>query len=333
MKKGVFIIAEAGVNHNGSLEMARQLIRAAAHAGADAVKFQTFRSGLLATPGAPRAEYQENGSGSRGSQLEMLRKLELNEDDHLELIKYCRELGIRFMSTPIDHESIEMLDRLGLDVFKIGSGDMNNVPYLRHVAGLKKRIILSTGMSDLGEVGQSLKVLLDAGMRKIDITLLHTNTDYPTSFKDVNLLAMNTLKKEFGTEVGYSDHTRGIEAAVAAVALGASVIEKHFTLSRELEGPDHKASLEPGELEAMIKAIRNIEDALGDGVKKITDSERKNMTAARKSIVALKDIKMGDVLSIDNITVKRPGNGKSPLLWDNIIGTRAEKDYKKDDLI
>jgi N,N'-diacetyllegionaminate synthase len=333
MKEGVFIIAEAGVNHNGSLELARKLIRAAANAGADAVKFQTFRSGLLATPGAPKAEYQEDGSGSRSSQLEMLSKLELNEDDHLNLIKHCRELGIRFMSTPFDHESIDMLNRLGLDVFKIGSGDMNNVPYLRHIAGLKKKIILSTGMSDLGEVGQSLKVLLDAGMKKSDIILLHTNTDYPTSFPDVNLLAMNTLKKEFGTEVGYSDHTRGIEAAVAAVALGASVIEKHFTLSREMEGPDHKASLEPEELGSMVKAIRNIEEALGDGIKKITASERKNIAAARKSIVALKDIKMGDVLNEENLTVKRPGNGKSPMLWDSIIGTRAEKDYKKDELI
>ena len=331
MTKPVFIIAEAGVNHNGSLEIARQMIDAAAEAGADAVKFQTFRSDLLATASAPKAEYQENEEG--GTQLEMLKKLELSEAVHQELYSYASAKGIMFMSTPFDHVSIDLLNRLGVGIFKIGSGDMTNVPYLRKIAGLGKQVIMSTGLSDLSEIGRSLKVLLDSGMRREDICLLHTNTAYPTSYPDVNLRAMITISEEFGVDTGYSDHTPGIEVPIAAAALGVKVIEKHFTLSRQMEGPDHKASLEPGELKAMIGSIRNIEMALGDGIKVPTGSEMKNFNAARKSLVAAVDIKKGELFSGVNVTVKRPGNGISPLEWDSIIGSAAQKDYNKDDLI
>lgn len=332
MTKPVFIIAEAGVNHNGSLEIAKKMIDAAAKAGVDAVKFQTFRSELLATDEAEKAAYQSTCQNGE-SQKEMLKKLELSEAVHVELFNYASERDLVFMSTPFDHESIDLLNRLGLKIFKIGSGDMTNVPYLRKIAGLGKKIIMSTGMSDLDEIGRSLQVLLDAGMTKKNICLLHTNTDYPTSYSDVNLRAMLTIGKQFDLDTGYSDHTRGIEVPVAATALGARVIEKHFTLGREMEGPDHKASLEPDELKAMVKAIRNIEMAMGNGEKVPTANEMRNFNAARKSLVAAEQIKKGELFTEDNIAVKRPGNGISPLEWDSIIGTPAHKDYKKDDLI
>ncbi len=333
MSEGVFIIAEAGVNHNGSVDLAKKLIEAAAEAGADAVKFQSFKATLLVSKNTPKAEYQKNQENLGEGQLEMLKRLQLDEAAHIELIKHADEMGIMFMSTPFDHDSIELLNKLELKVFKIGSGDLTNVPYLRHIASLNKTVILSTGMADMEEVRQSVQVLLEAGMSIQDITLLHTNTDYPTNYSDVNLLAMNSLARYFGTRVGYSDHTRGIEVPVAAVALGARVIEKHFTLSRDMQGPDHKASLEPDELKAMVRSIRNVEAAMGDGVKKPSISESKNIVAARKSIVALVDIEKGELFTEANLTVKRPGNGVSPLMWDKIIGNKAEKDYKKDDLI
>ena len=333
MSDRVFIIAEAGVNHNGDVDLAKKLIDVAADAGADAVKFQTFKAGNMVSKDTPKAEYQKTDKQSDGGQLEMLRKLELDEAAHIDLMRYAEEKGIMFMSTPFDHDSIELLNRLGLKIFKIGSGDLTNVPYLRHIARLNKKIILSTGMADMNEISLSLKVLLDSGVAIDHITLLHTNTAYPTAYSDVNLRAMTSIAEEFGTKVGYSDHTPGIEVPVAAVAIGAELIEKHFTLSRDMEGPDHKASLEPTELKAMVSAIRNIELAMGDGIKKPSKSELQNVTAARKSIVALCDIKSGEVFCESNLSVKRPGNGISPFKWDQLIGTRAEKDYKKDELI
>ena len=333
MNKGVFIIAEAGVNHNGCVETARKMIDVAAKAGVDAVKFQTFKTSLLVSRDAPKADYQKNQDNIGEGQFEMLRKLELDEDAHRDLIEYAKKAGIMFMSTPFDHESIELLDKLNLSIFKIGSGDLTNVPYLRHIARLNKQIILSTGMADIEEVRQSVEVLLEAGVARADVTLLHTNTAYPTKYPDVNLSAMHSLAETFSMKVGYSDHTPGIEVPIAAVAMGAEVIEKHFTLDRDMTGPDHKASLEPDELEAMVRAIRNIEQAIGNGVKKPSASEMKNFTAARKSIVAKNDIIMGDIFTESNLTVKRPGNGISPLQWDKLIGSVAKKDYTKDDLI
>ncbi len=333
MSDRVFIIAEAGVNHNGSLELAKELVDIAVEAGVDAVKFQTFKTRLLVTPDTPKASYQKELTDSMETQFEMLKKLELDEEAHVELIRYAREKGILFMSTPFDHESINILDRLGLEIFKIGSGDLTNIPFLRHIGRLNKQVILSTGMSTIEEVGQALHALIEAGTPLGRITLLHANTDYPTSFRDVNLLAMKTLAEKFQIRVGYSDHTLGIEIPMAAVAMGASVIEKHFTIDRNMEGPDHKASLEPSELLQMVRSIRNVELALGDGEKKPSENEKLNMTAARKSIVAGTDISKGELFTTENLMVKRPGNGISPLQWDKVIGTRAIRDYKKDDLI
>ena len=328
-----FIIAEAGVNHNGSIELAKKLIDVAADAGSDAVKFQTFKAERLVCKSAAKADYQKKTTDADESQFDMLKRLELNEDAHKELMGYCRDKGIIFLSTPFDLESIDMLGSLGIEIFKIPSGEITNLPYLRKIGRLKKKIMLSTGMADIGEIGNAINVLTEYGTRKDDITVLHCNTEYPTFFEDVNLLAMLTIRDVFKVNVGYSDHTPGIEAPVAAVALGASVIEKHFTIDKNMKGPDHKASLEPDELKAMIYAIRNIEKALGNGIKKPSRSEMKNIQVVRKSIVAAKDIKKGETFTEDNITVKRPGTGISPMEWDGIIGKAAIKDFAENESI
>jgi N,N'-diacetyllegionaminate synthase len=327
------IIAEVGVNHNGNLEMAFQLIDAAFTAGADAVKFQTFKAEKIIAVNAPKAGYQKKTTGSDESHLEMVRKLELDETAHIQLYQYCQQKDIQFLSSPFDLESIDLLNRLGLEIFKIPSGEITNLPYLRKLEALKKRLILSTGMANLGEIEAALDVLTESGASLDNITVLHCNTEYPTPFEDVNLLAMLTIKNAFGVEVGYSDHTPGIEVPIAAVALGATIIEKHFTLDRNLTGPDHKASLEPDELKAMVQAIRNIEKALGNGIKRPSPSEVKNKPIARKSLVATQPIKTGELFSTDNITAKRPGAGISPMRWDEVLGQAAQKDYKKDELI
>ena len=329
-----FIIAEAGVNHNGSLEMAFQLIDVAVAAGADAVKFQTFKAEKVIAVNAPKASYQKETTGSNESQLEMVKKLELDETAHTKLYQYCRQKGIQFLSTPFDLESIDLLYRLGLEIFKIPSGEITNLPYLRKLGALKKRLILSTGMADLGEIEDALDVLTEYGTPLENITVLHCNTEYPTPFEDVNLRAMLTIQNAFPEiAVGYSDHTIGIEVPIAAVAMGATVIEKHFTLDRNLPGPDHRASLEPLELSAMISGIRNIEKALGTGSKKPSPSELKNKPVARKSIVAALPIKKGETFTDMNITVKRPGIGITPMRWDEMIGRKAGRDYKTDEII
>ena len=329
----VFIIAEAGVNHNGLVSLAKQLIDVAVEAGADAVKFQTFKAENLVSKNTEKAEYQKRTTSVSESQFDMLKKLELDMETHKELIAYCQEKDIMFLSTPFDHDSIHLLSDLGLQIFKIPSGEITNLPYLRHIGSLGKQVILSTGMSDLGEVGDALNILINAGTSKDSITVLHANTMYPTPMKDVNLNAMLTIQKEFSVSVGYSDHTLGIEVDIAAVAMGASVIEKHFTLDKSMEGPDHKASLDPQELKAMVSAIRNIEKALGSSKKKPSPSESKNIEVVRKSIVASQGIAKGEFLTENNITVKRPGNGISPMKWDEIVGSIAVKDYQADELI
>lgn len=330
MKK-VLIIAEAGVNHNGSLKLAKQLIDTAAEAGADIVKFQTFKAEKLVSKFAEKAEYQKATTDASASQFSMLKRLELNLDMHKELLNYCESKGIQFLSTPFDIDSAKFLVELGLDLIKVPSGEITNLPYLREVGRLKKRIILSTGMSDLGEIEDALSILRENGTT--DITVLHCNTEYPTPLEDVNLLAMNTIKDALKVEVGYSDHTLGIEVPIAAAALGAKVIEKHFTLDKNMAGPDHRASLEPHELKKMVECIRNIEMILGDGIKKPSKSEQKNINIARKSIVASCDIIKGQTFSKYNLTVKRPGDGISPLRWDEVIGRIAKKDFKADELI
>jgi N,N'-diacetyllegionaminate synthase len=333
MSTPVTIIAEAGVNHNGSVETALRMIRVAAEAGADYIKFQSFRTGKLATAYAPKAAYQEKETGTGGSQFEMLRKLELDEEAHIRLMEEARRQGIRMISTPFDEESAEMLDRLGVDLFKVGSGDLTNTLLLRKLASFGKPVILSTGMADMQEIGQAIDILKNAGLPSHSLTLLHASTEYPAPYGEVNLLAMKTMEEAFGLPVGYSDHTGGIEVSIAAVALGARVIEKHFTLDRTMEGPDHKASLEPDELSALARAIRHIEQALGTPEKKPGDGELKNRAAARKSIVAARPIQKGEKFTNDNLTVKRPGTGISPLRWDEIIGTFASRDYQEDELI
>jgi len=330
----VFIIAEAGVNHNGSVTIAKKLIDVAVEAGVDAVKFQTFKAEKLVSKDAQKAKYQkENMKTSDNSQFNMLKKLELDIDTHKQLIEYCNDRDIMFLSTPFDHDSIEMLNDLGLKIFKIPSGEITNLPYLRDIGKLKKKVILSSGMAKIGEIEDALDVLVDAGTLKENITILHANTMYPTPMEDVNLKAMQTIGNTFDTAYGYSDHTLGIEVDIAAVAMGASVIEKHFTLDKTMEGPDHKASLEPNELKKMVKVIRNIELALGNGIKKPTKSEIPNMKVARKSIVASRDIKKGEKFTRDNLAVKRPGNGINPMRWDEIMGSIAQKDYAEDELI
>ena len=327
------IIAEAGVNHNGDMELAKQLIDVAAEAGADFVKFQTFKADRLATRTAKKADYQNESTDIKESQYEMLERLELTLDMHKDLIAHCAMRNIRFFSTGFDVESLDMLASLGLDSFKVPSGEITNLPYLRHVGLISKSVILSTGMANMGEIEAAIEVLEQAGVVRTNITVLHCTTEYPTPMREVNLRAMQSIQKAFGVAVGYSDHTVGIEVAIAAVAMGASVIEKHFTIDRNLAGPDHKASLEPNELKIMVTSIRNIEFALGDGVKRITPSEAKNKPIARKSLVAKCAISRGDVFTAENLAVKRPGGGVSPMRWDEVIGRIASSDYSADDLI
>jgi len=329
----VFIIAEAGVNHNGSIELAKKLIDVASDSGVDAVKFQSFKADNLATKNTQKAIYQKKTTIPKESQFDMLKKLELSIEMHKELISYCSNKKIIFLSSPFDHESIELLDDLGLKTFKIPSGEITNLPYLRHIGKLDKKIILSTGMSNMDEVKNALNILVNSGTKKENITVLHANTEYPTPMEDVNLRAMVNIGKELDIKFGYSDHTLGIEVDIAAVAMGANCIEKHFTLDCNMEGPDHKASLEPNELKAMVAAIRNIELALGDGIKKPSRSELPNIQIVRKSIIAKTEIKKGDVLKEDDLAVKRPGGGISPMKWDDVVGTKATKDYKEDELI
>ena len=330
----VFIIAEAGVNHNGSIELAKKLIDVAVDAGVDAVKFQTFKAENLVSKNAQKADYQKkNMNDADDSQFNMIKKLELDLDTHKELMAYCKTKNIMFLSTPFDHDSIELLSDLGLEIFKIPSGEITNLPYLRHIGKLNKQVVLSTGMADMGEIEDALDVLIDAGTQKENITILHANTMYPTPMEDVNLKAMITIGNTFDCKYGYSDHTLGIEVDIAAVAMGASCIEKHFTLDKTMEGPDHKASLEPQELKAMVEAIRNIELALGSSIKKPSKSETPNIQVARKSIVANCDIKKGETFTENNLTIKRPGNGINPMRWDEIVGTVSIKDYIKDELI
>lgn len=330
----VIIIAEAGVNHNGSLEIAKKLIDAAATAGADYVKFQTFVAEKNITKTAKKADYQiENTQNTAETQLEMVKKLELSKEDHSILFDYCKVKKIKFLSTAFDFESADLLGGFNLDFFKIPSGEVTNLPYLKKIAKFKKPLVVSTGMCRMAEIEECLKVLLDSGITKEMITVLHCNTEYPTPMEDVNLLAMKSIQSKFNVKIGYSDHTLGIEIPIAAVALGAEVIEKHFTLDRNMGGPDHRASLEPAELIQMVKSIRNIEQALGDGVKAPSKSETKNIAIARKSIVAISKIKKGDVLTENNIGVKRPGTGISPMKWNEVIGMKASKDYEEDELI
>lgn len=329
----VIIIAEAGVNHNGSMEMARQLIDAAAEAGVDYVKFQTFKADKLVTREARQAEYQKRNIGDGAdSQYEMLRKLELSEEDHRELKEYCRQKGVRFLSTAFDLESVEFLHELCPGLWKIPSGEITNYPYLRKIAGYNEEVVMSTGMSTDEDVENALLALRENGQDLEKVTLLHCNTQYPTPMEDVNLLAMNSLRR-FVKRVGFSDHTRGIEVPIAAAALGADVVEKHFTLSRSLPGPDHKASLEPQELKAMVEAIRNVSEALGDGRKRVTPSEAANRDVARKSIVASRPIKRGELLSEENMAAKRPGGGISPMRWKEVEGTAAIRDFETDEMI
>lgn len=329
----VIIIAEAGVNHNGDYDRAVAMIHAAKAAGADYVKFQTAVPELVISSVAPKAEYQKETTGAEESQLEMCRKIHLRLEDYAPLAEICREVGIGFMSTPFDLVSIDCLAPLGMDYWKIPSGEITNLPYLRKIARKGGKVILSTGMSELCEVEAALEVLEDNGIGRADVALLHCNTQYPTPMCDVNLRAMEQLAALHPGAVGYSDHTVGIEVPVAAVAMGARIIEKHFTLDRNLPGPDHKASLEPAELASMVSAIRNIELAIGSGEKHVSDSERPNIVVARKSIVAATDIRKGDLLTENNITVKRPGNGISPMKWDAVLGTAAIRDFMADELI
>jgi len=327
------IIAEAGVNHNGDIELAKKLIDVAVDAGADLVKFQTFSADRLVTQSALKAEYQVLATDKIESQHEMLRKLELTESMHHELINHCTNREIGFFSTGFDIQSIDFLTSLGQELFKIPSGDITNLPFLQHIGGLGKKVLLSTGMSNMHEVAAALNALELAGTPKNRITVLHCTSSYPAEMSDVNLRAMLSIQDEFGVEVGYSDHTLGIEVPIAAVALGAKVIEKHFTLDRNMTGPDHKASLEPDELIRMVAGIRSIEKALGDGNKVMTQNEIQNRDVARKSIVASRNIQAGEVFTENNLTAKRPGTGISPMEWDEVIGTKAKQSYAKDDLI
>ena len=324
------IIAEAGVNHNGSLEIAKQLVRTAKECGADIVKFQTAKLDSLVSKHAEMADYQKKNTGKEESQKEMLRKLLLSYEDFLTLADYCKEVGIQFLSTPFDIESIHFLNPMQ-DIWQVPSGEITNYPYLVEIAKTGKKVIISTGMAEMDEIEAAVRVLRENGTK--DLTILHCTTEYPAPLDDVNLRVMQTLKEEFGCPVGYSDHTKGIAVSLAASALGAEVIEKHFTLDRNMEGPDHKASLEPDELKALVDGVREIERALGNGEKKPSEIELKNRLVARKSIVARKDIKAGDVFTEENLTTKRPGSGLSPMLWNSVIGTKAKRDFTEDELI
>jgi len=327
----IFIIAEAGVNHNGDLNLAKRLVDEAVKCRVDAVKFQTFEACNLVTSDAKQANYQINNLKEETSQLQMLEKLELSYEDYVDLKKYCDKKKIIFLSSPFDLESIDFLNSIGMEIFKIPSSEIENVPYLRKIAQLKKKVILSTGMSNLSDIEFALNILKDGGTK--DIIVLHCNTDYPTKIEEVNLRAMETIKNAFKVTVGYSDHTKGIEVAIAATVLGAKVIEKHFTLDKSMNGPDHKASLEPFELKNMVKAIRNIELALGDGKKVQTPSEKINSKVSRKSLVAKVSIKAKEIFTEENICVKRPGIGISPKEWDYVIGKKAKRDFEKDEFI
>lgn len=328
--KKCFIIAEAGVNHNGDIEIAKKMVDVACEAGADAVKFQTFKAENLVTKNAPKAKYQKENTGN-GNQYEMLRKLELSYEEHVILKKYCKKKGILFISTPFDFESVDLLEKLNINLYKISSGDLTNIPFLRYIARLNKPMIVSTGMANLGEVEKAVEEIKKVGNN--NIILLQCTSNYPTNYEDVNLNAMITLKNAFKLPIGYSDHTKGIEVSMAAVAMGAEVIEKHFTLDKSMEGPDHKASLNPIELKEMISSIRNIERALGDGTKKCNKSEESTRKVARKSIVAKNDIRRGQTVSYDNITFKRPGDGLSPAFVDEIVGKKAVNDISSDEFI
>ncbi len=329
----IIIIAEAGVNHNGNLALAQEMVRVAKECGADYVKFQTAVPELVISTIAPKAEYQKETTGNQQSQLEMCKAIHLPLSDYKGLSDLCKEQGIGFMSTPFDLVSIDCLAELEMDYWKIPSGEITNLPYLRKIAKTGGKVILSTGMSTLAEVEAAVKVLTDNGLTREEITLLHCTTQYPTPFEAVNLRAMQALTTLNCAGVGYSDHTVGIEVPIAAAAMGATVIEKHFTLDKNMEGPDHRASLDPAELAAMVRAVRNVESSLGSGVKEVADAERANIEVARKSIVAARPIKKGEVLTEENITVKRPGNGISPMQWDAVIGTRAVADFDYDALI
>jgi N,N'-diacetyllegionaminate synthase len=332
-KDKVLVIAEAGVNHNGSLVTAKQLVDVASEAGADMVKFQTFSADRLVTISANKAEYQNQTTDASESQHAMIKKLELSREMHEDIIAYCKQCNIEFFSTGFDIQSIDLLVDLELEQFKIPSGEITNLPYLRHVGKYAKPVILSTGMANMGEIETALDALETSGTPRNKITVLHCNTEYPTLMEDVNLLAMLAIRDAFGVAVGYSDHTLGIEVPIAAVSLGATVIEKHFTLDRTLPGPDHRASLEPGELKAMVQSIRNIEKALGNGIKRPSPSEEKNKTIARKSLVAAIAIRTGERLTSDNLTVKRPGTGISPMRWDEVLGRTVTRDFAPDELI
>lgn len=332
-KEKVFIIAEAGVNHNGSMKLAKELIDVAVAAKVDAVKFQTFIAENVISKHAEKADYQKTTTGQNESQLEMVKKLQLSFDQFDELKLYCEEKDIMFLSTPFDMQSIDFLKTMQMGLWKVPSGEITNVPYLQKIGSFNEEIIFSTGMSTLGDIENALAILIDAGTQKENITVLHCNTEYPTPMHDVNLKAMLTIKHAFGVNVGYSDHTLGIEVSVAAVAMGARVIEKHFTTSNLLEGPDHKASLEPDELKSLVSSIRNIEKAIGTGIKLPTQSEKKNINIARKSIHLGKDIKKGKVLEFDDLVVKRPGNGIDPKFISEIVGCIAKEDLREDTLL
>lgn len=332
----VFIIAEAGVNHNGDVETAKKMIDAAVEAGADAIKFQTFKTEKLVCKSAPQAEYQKKNSSANGeedTQFTLLKKLEINQETHRELFDYCRQAGIVFISTPFDLESIDLLKSLGLEMIKVPSGEITNYPYLKKVGQTFEKVVLSTGMADLGEIEDALDILIENGVDRQNITVLHCNTEYPTPIQDVNLRAMLTIKSAFDVNVGYSDHTLGIEVSIAATALGAKVIEKHFTLDKNMEGPDHSASLEPDELLMLVRGIRNTEKSLGSPLKRPSLSESKNKPVVRKSIVASQLIQKGDVFTEENLCVKRPGTGISPMNWDNVINQVARRDYFEDEII
>ena len=331
--KEVFIIAEAGVNHNGSLELAKKLIDIASEAGVNAVKFQTFKTNNLVIKNSQKAFYQKKTTSSHETQFEMLKRLEMDIDMHYEIVAYCKKKKITFISSPFDLESIDLLNDLQIEIFKIPSGEITNLPYLEKIGKLNKKIILSTGMSDMNEIKNALNLLINSGTNKNNITVLHANTEYPTPMVDVNLRAMLNIGKTFDVGIGYSDHTLGIEVDIAAVALGASCIEKHFTIDSNLEGPDHKASLNPTQLKEMVIAIRNIELALGDGIKKPSRSEIKNIEIVRKSIVAKVRIRKNEIFTENNLTIKRPGTGINPMQWNKIIGTKATRDYEEDELI
>ncbi len=328
MGERVFVIAEAGVNHNGSLVLAKKLVEEAAKAGADAVKFQTFRAETLVSPEAPKAVYQQQTTDAEESQFDMIRRLELSPAAHRELIEHCRKVGIQFLSSPFDLDSIDLLAELGLEIFKIPSGEITNLPYLLKIGNLRKPTILSTGMATMEEISAALKVLEEAGVGRDLITVLHCNTEYPTPMNDVNLRAMLSIREAFGVKVGYSDHTLGGEVSIAAVALGATVIEKHFTLDSTLPGPDHRASLEPAGLKEMVAAIRHVEMAMGDGIKRPSVSESQNLPLVRKAIVAARDIAEGETFEEASLAVRRPANGMSPMLWNQVVGRKAKRAYR-----